>query len=56
MAEERTDEEQIEALKLWWAENGMKTIAAIVLVVGGYFGSKLAINLDQKMLKKIKSL
>lgn len=38
MAEERTDEEQIEALKLWWAENGMKTIAAIVLVVGGYFG------------------
>lgn len=38
MAEERTEEEQIEALKAWWDENGIKTIAAIVLVVGGYFG------------------
>jgi hypothetical protein len=28
-------------------------IIAIFFVVGGYFGSKLAINLDQKMLKKI---
>lgn len=28
-------------------------IIAIFFVVGSYFGSKLAINLDQKMLKKI---
>ena len=28
-------------------------IIAVFFVVGGYFGSKLAINLDQKMLKKI---
>lgn len=28
-------------------------IIAICFVVGGYIGSKLAINLDQKMLKKI---
>jgi uncharacterized protein len=28
-------------------------IIAVLFVVGGYFGSKLAISLDQKMLKKI---
>lgn len=28
-------------------------IIAVCFVVGGYVGSKLAINLDQKMLKKI---
>jgi uncharacterized protein len=28
-------------------------IIAAFFVVGGYFGSKIAINLDQKMLKKI---
>lgn len=38
MAEEKTDEEQIEALKAWWDENGTKTLAALVLVIGGYFG------------------
>lgn len=29
------------------------TIIAVFFVIGGYFGSKLAINIDQKMLKKI---
>ncbi len=28
-------------------------VIAIFFVVGSYFGSKLAVNLDQKMLKKI---
>ncbi|WP_317192530.1 MULTISPECIES: sulfite exporter TauE/SafE family protein [Flavobacterium] len=28
-------------------------IISIVFVVGGYFGSKLAINIDQKILKKV---
>jgi uncharacterized membrane protein YfcA len=28
-------------------------IIAVFFVIGGYFGSKLAINIDQKMLKKI---
>jgi len=37
VAEERTEEELIEALKIWWQENSFKVIAAIVLVVGGYF-------------------
>jgi predicted negative regulator of RcsB-dependent stress response len=33
-----TEEEQLEALKRWWNENGKSTIAAIALAVGGYFG------------------
>jgi len=28
-------------------------IIAVFFVVGGYFGSKIAVNLDQKMLKKV---
>lgn len=28
-------------------------IISIVFVVGGYFGSKMAINIDQKILKKV---
>jgi uncharacterized membrane protein YfcA len=31
-------------------------IIAIFFVVGSYFGSKLAVNIDQKMLKKIFSV
>jgi len=38
VAEERTDEEQIEALKGWWDENGFKTGLAIILLLGAYFG------------------
>ena len=38
MADHLSEEEQIEALKRWWAANGIPTIAAVVLVIGGYFG------------------
>ena len=38
MADHLSEEEQIEAFKGWWAENGLQTIAALILVVGGYFG------------------
>ena len=38
MADHITEEEQIEALKRWWDDNGKQTILAIVLTVGGYFG------------------
>ncbi len=38
MAEHLTEEEQIEALKRWWAENGTSTVIGIVLAVSGYFG------------------
>lgn len=38
MAEHLTEEEQIEALKRWWAENGTSTVVGVVLAVSGYFG------------------
>ena len=38
MVSERTEEEQIEAFKNWWAENGLKTILGIFLIFGGYVG------------------
>jgi len=38
MSEMRTEEEQIEAIKNWWKENGKQTIAAVVIVAGGWFG------------------
>lgn len=38
MADLRTEEEQIEALKNWWEENGKATIAGVVIALGGYFG------------------
>jgi len=33
-----TEEEQLEALKRWWNENGKATLVGVVLAVGGYFG------------------
>jgi predicted negative regulator of RcsB-dependent stress response len=36
--EYRTEEEQVEALKRWWDENGKSTIAAIVIAVSASFG------------------
>lgn len=38
MTEMRTEEEQIEAIKKWWEENGKQTVAAAVVVLGGWFG------------------
>jgi predicted negative regulator of RcsB-dependent stress response len=38
MSEMRTEEEQIEAMKKWWEENGKQTLVAVVLVAGGWFG------------------
>lgn len=38
MTEMRTDEEQIEAIKKWWEENGKQTVVAAVVVIGGWFG------------------
>ncbi|MEM1113927.1 MAG: tetratricopeptide repeat protein [Pseudomonadota bacterium] len=31
----RTEEEQVEALKRWWDENGKSTVAAIIIAVSG---------------------
>ena len=39
MSEEiRTEEEQVEAIKNWWNENGKSLIVTVVVVLGGYFG------------------
>ena len=34
----RTEEEQVEALKAWWRENGKSTVVAIAMAVMGVFG------------------
>ena len=34
----RTEEEQVEALKRWWAENGRSTVAAVALAIAAGFG------------------
>ena len=38
MSDYLTEEEQIEAFKRWWKENGMLTVGAVVLASAGYFG------------------
>ena len=38
MSAHLTEEEQIEAFKRWWKENGTTTIAAVVIASAGYFG------------------
>ncbi|GEK46665.1 YfgM family protein [Bisbaumannia pacifica] len=38
MAELRTEEEQLEALKRWWKENGMALVAGVVLAAAGLIG------------------
>lgn len=40
MAELRTEEEQIEAIKRWWKENGTSLVAGVVLAGAGIFGFK----------------
>lgn len=38
MSELRTDEEQAEAVKKWWSDNGTSIIAAIAVTAAGWFG------------------
>ena len=38
MSAHLTEEEQIEAFKRWWKENGANTVAVVVIAVAGYFG------------------
>ncbi|WP_444932115.1 YfgM family protein [Microbulbifer sp. SSSA002] len=38
MAEHLTEQEQIETLKRWWAENGKGIMTGVVLALAGYFG------------------
>lgn len=38
MAELKTEEEQIEAFKVWWKKNGTALLLAIAVAAAGYFG------------------
>lgn len=38
MSDMRTDEEQAEALKKWWSENGKSLLTSVVIVAAGWFG------------------
>jgi len=60
----RTEEEQVEALKRWWQENGRSTILGVVLALGVGFGwqawqknqeaaAAQASNLYQQMLQAL---
>jgi predicted negative regulator of RcsB-dependent stress response len=42
-----TDDEQVEKLKKWWEENGRSVIAGIVIGVGGLFGYRYWIDLQE---------
>lgn len=48
MSEMRTEEEQIEAMKKWWEENGKQTLVAVVLVAGGWLGFNSYENSQQE--------
>ncbi len=38
MSDIKTDEEQLEALKSWWKENGQQIVTVVLVVALGYFG------------------
>ena len=38
MSAHLSEEEQLEALKRWWKENGTSTVASIVIAISAYFG------------------
>jgi predicted negative regulator of RcsB-dependent stress response len=42
-----TDDEQVEKLKKWWEENGRSVIAGIIIGVGGLFGYRYWIDLQE---------
>lgn len=46
----RTEEEQVEAIKKWWDENGKSLVVTVVVVLGGYFGwTKYEDNVQQQL-------
>ena len=62
----RTEEEQVEALRRWWEENGRSTIVAIVVALAAGFGWQAwkgynqdniegASNIYQSLLQSINS-
>ena len=56
MDQYRTEEEQVEALRRWWDENGRSTIAAIVVAVAVGFGWQAYKSNDQQMREDASDL
>jgi predicted negative regulator of RcsB-dependent stress response len=56
VADHLSEEEQIEAFKRWWAENGLQLIAGLVLVVGGYFGWQFWQDRQQQQVEQASDL
>ena len=49
MDQYRTEEEQVEALRRWWNENGRSTIAAIIIALAAGFGWQSWKGYDQSL-------
>ena len=47
----RTEEEQVEAIRRWWDENGRSTIVAIVLALSAGFGWQAWKDYDQQRIE-----
>jgi len=47
----RTEEEQVEAIKRWWDENGRSTLVAIVLALATGFGWQAWKDIDQQRME-----
>lgn len=56
MADYNTEEEQLEALKEWWKENGASVIAGIVLGAAALFGWKYWTDYQQEKAETASSI
>lgn len=56
MADHITEEEQIESLKRWWAENGKGIVTGVVLALAGYFGYQFWQNNERASAEQASEL
>ena len=56
MTDYRTEEEQVEALKKWWSENGVSTLSAIVVTIAAVFGWQAWQNQQEQKLYSASAL
>ena len=52
----RTEEEQVEAIRRWWDENGRSTILAIVVAISAGFGWQAWKSYDQKSVENASNI
>lgn len=56
MADHITEQEQIETLKRWWAENGKGIVTGVVLALAGYFGYQWWQNAERAKAEEASNL